>query len=335
VINLYGLTAQITQFAGLSPRAIGETLRQIGGDGVFLKELRADWVEALQSAGLRVYASQGIFVDTADLWQRFPDSRPITADGEPAPQEDWYRPLRPTHREIRALRLEQLETLAANLPLDGIWLDFIRWPARWEKADLRLYDSSFDDDTLAQFAEESQIDLPAGSPAARAQWILSQALPQWIAWRCTVIERFVIDAAEAVRRHRPDAVIGLFTIPWTGNASADQTNMAAANHRIVAQDLTRLGHHVDVISPMVYHRLCGRPVEWIETVARHAAAQTTASLWPVIEAIDPPEAYTAAEFGAALHRAQIAGSGDTIIFKLDGILSDPDKQTIISTIRKG
>jgi uncharacterized lipoprotein YddW (UPF0748 family) len=320
----YGLTAQIPSLAGMSPLEIARTLRGIGGDGVFLKEMQLEWVEALQSAGLRVYASHGIFVDNADFWQRLPDSRPITADGEPAPQQDWYRPLRPTHSEIREMRLNQLETLAADLPLDGIWLDFIRWPARWEKPDLYLYDSSFDEDTLAQFAEERGIDLPTCDPQEAAGWILDGVLDEWIGWRCDVIERFVAEAVERIRRRRPAAQVGLFTIPWIDD------NL----RRIVGQDLSQLGAHVDVLSPMVYHRLCGQSLAWIERVSHHAAAQTATHIWPVIEAIDSPEIYTAAEFGAALHLARAAGSGETIIFKLDGILSDLDKQTIMNT-RKG
>lgn len=316
VVIFYGLTAQIPQFAGLSPRAIGEALRQIGSDGVFLKELRPDWVDALHSAGLRVYASHGIFVDTADLWQRFPDSRPVTADGEFAPQEDWYRPLRPTHAAIRDLRLAQLEALAADLPLDGIWLDFIRWPARWEKADLRLYDSSFDAETLAQFAEEGGIDLPIGDAKAAARRLLDHHRDEWLDWRCGVIENFVAEAAQRVRYHRPAAQIGLFTIPWTGDDL----------RRVVGQDLRRLGRQADILSPMVYHRLCGQSTGWIGEVCAWTRAQVDAEIWPVLETLPPPNSYPAAEFADARREA---GSSDFILFKLDGLLADKAKQALL------
>jgi hypothetical protein len=315
----YGLTAQIPSLAGMSPLEIAQRLREIGGDGVFLKELQPDWVEALQSAGLRVYASHGIFVDNADFWQRFPDSRPITASGEPAPQQDWYRPLRPTHGEIRELRLNQLETLVTALPLDGIWLDFIRWPARWEKADLRLYDSSFDEDTLARFVEERGIDLPTRDPQEAAAWILDRVLDEWIDWRCQLIERFVVEAVERIRRHRPATQVGLFTIPWIDD------NL----RRIVGQDLSRLGAHVDVLSPMVYHRLCARSTGWIGEVSGWVMAQTNAAVWPVIETLPPPDSYPAAEFAEVLGQARQGGSGDLILFKLDGLLADRAKQTLL------
>jgi uncharacterized lipoprotein YddW (UPF0748 family) len=315
----YGLTAQIPPLAGMSPLEIAQRLRGIGGDGVFLKELQPDWVEALQSAGLRVYASHGIFVDNADLWQRFPDSRPITADGEPAPQQDWYRPVRPTHGEIREMRLGQLETLAADLPLDGIWLDFIRWPARWEKPDLRLYDSSFDEDTLAQFAEDRGIDLPIRDPEEAAAWIPDRVLDEWIDWRCQVIERFVVEAVERIRHHRPTVQFGLFTIPWMNDDL----------RRIAGQDLGQLGKHVDVLSPMVYHRLCGKSTGWIGEVSGWVMAQTNAAVWPVIETLPPPDSYPAAEFTEVLQQARQQGRGNLILFKLDGLLADAAKQILL------
>jgi hypothetical protein len=334
---LYGLTDQIAPWQGRSAAEVANAVKGLGVDGVFLKHLDPTWIDALQHAGVRVFLSHGIFVDheSEDLWQRWPNSRPITARGTPAPQEDWYRPLRPTHNDVRSHRLAQLTQLVTDHPVDGVWLDFIRWPARWEKPELTLYDSSFDEDSLAQFGKETHIDVPvAGSPAIRARWIFQHVLPQWIDWRCTVIERFVADAVDIVRRHRPNAKIGLFTIPWIGVAAEDGTIIHEANHRIVAQNLARLGRHVDVISPMVYHRLCWRSVTWVEQVVRYAVSESRAAVWPVIEAIDPPPRYSAAEFATVFHTAQRAGSGEVIIFKLDGVLSDPKKQTVISTMRK-
>lgn len=333
---LYGLTDQTPAWQGRSPAEVADAVKALGADGVFLKHLEPHWIEALHRAGVRVFLSHGIFIDRADenLWQRWPDSRPVMATGGAAPQEEWYRPLRPSHAGVRQLRLEQLTQLAADLPIDGVWLDFIRWPARWENHLPILYDSSFDADTVAQFAADLNLDIPAGLPGVCAHWILARALPQWIDWRCSVVEQFVIAAAAAVHRHRPDAVIGIFTIPWTGVAAKDNTVIDAANHRIVAQNLARLGRYVDVISPMVYHRLCGQNVHWVEAVLHHALSQTTAQIWPTIEAIDPPERYSAAEFAAIFHTAQRVGNGEVIIFKLDGILSDLHKQTTILTTRK-
>jgi uncharacterized lipoprotein YddW (UPF0748 family) len=322
----YGLTDKIPDFAGLSPEEIGRRLRQMGCDGVFLKVLTREWVAGLQGTGLQVYASQGIFIDNDDLWQRFPGSRPIKADGDLAPVEEWYRPLRPTDRRVWDLRLQALDQLAQELPLDGVWLDFIRWPARWEKPELHLYDSSFDQETLAQFQEETGLSLPTVEPADAAAWILEWTLEAWIDWRCKVIERFVAEAAVLVHAHRPQARIGIFTIPWTGSVETDNTGIVDANHRIVGQDLKRLSRHADVISPMVYHRLCGHSPEWVGAVTQWSVAQSGVTVWPVIEAIDPPEQYPADEYAQALTAATEAGSGSVIIFKLEGLLMDPAKQ---------
>lgn len=330
----YGLHDQLAPFAGLHPAQIGEQLRAMGWDGVFLKTLTPEWVTGLQAAGLRVFASFGVFVDNnADLWQRWPESRPITDEGTPAPVQEWYRPLLPSHPEVRAHRLEQFEALVASLPLDGVWLDFIRWPARWEQAQPRLYHSSFDALTLAQFQRETGVALPAkialDQPRQAAEWILQHAAEAWFAWRCRQIETFVAAAAARLRAHRPAARLGLFTVPWTGTA-LDQLDVAQAPIRIVGQDPVGLGRHADVLSPMVYHRLCSRPVAWIGQVARHLQAEIdtnggNTAVWPVVEAIEAPEQYTAAEFIDAHNSARAAAASGVIVFKLDGVLRDPVK----------
>lgn len=333
MVIVYGLTNEIPELAGLSPGQIGDRLRQIGCDGVFLKHLQPDWIVPLQDAGLRVYASAGIFVDNAHLWQRFPESRPITDQGMPAPVEEWYRPLRPTHQEIWQLRLSQVAALA-ELPLDGVWLDFIRWPARWEKARPQLYDSSFDRETLDQFRQETQVEVPHGDAAQSAAWIVDNALEHWVTWRCLVIERFVTAARACIRDRRPGAMLGLFTIPWRGDAAGDGTGIADAGRRIVGQDLQRLGRQADVLSPMVYHRLCGRGSNWVSQVCLTAAQQSAAAIWPVVEAIDGPDQYPADEFAAVLQEAEQV-SGHTIVFKLEGLLADPAKQAALRATRKG
>ena len=164
----YGLTNDLPTFAGQNADEIGRRLSDAGVDGVFLKHHDRAWCEALKASGLKVYGSHTIFMDNDNRWQEIAGCRPITNSGDPAPVQDWYRPLLPTSMPVRELRLAQLSDLLADLSLDGVWLDFIRWPARWESGEPKLYHSSFDPMTLSQFQTETGIVLPATCADATA-----------------------------------------------------------------------------------------------------------------------------------------------------------------------
>ena len=156
----YGLTATLAQYTHRSPLEIGQMLRDAGHDGIFLKNLSPDWANALQQSGLKVYASQPVFLANRELWVQFPDSRPLTAAGTPAPVEGWYYPALPTSTSLRQMRLEQFTNLVTTMPLDGVWLDFIRWPARWERPLPQFYHCSFDPHTLQQFQQDTATAIP-------------------------------------------------------------------------------------------------------------------------------------------------------------------------------
>ena len=314
----YGFEPDLPGFADLTPAAAGRRLRAAGCTGVFMHGADRAWAEGLHAAGVRLYESFSVFAG-ADVWARFPESRPVTAEGAPAPQEEWYIPAIPTLPALRAHRLRALEAALQAAPLDGLWLDFIRWPARWERAQPRLYHSSFDPVTLRQFQADAGVALPetAATPAGAAAWILAHAAEAWFRWRCEQIATFVAEARVLLHRHRPGALLGMFVVPWT----ADDHDGALV--RVVGQDLSLLAEHVDVFSPMVYHRLCGRDPAWVGRVTAWVRGRSGRTVWPIIEALEAAEAYPRAEFAAACREAVSASGAGVMVFKLAGVLSDP------------
>jgi hypothetical protein len=326
----YGLAPGLPTLVGMGPDEIGRRLFQAGIGGVFLKHHDVIWCEALKTAGLKVYGSHTVFMDNDSLWQEIAGSRPITASGDPAPVQEWYRPLLPTSQAVRKLRLHQLAELVSKLPLDGVWLDFIRWPARWESGEPQLYHSSFDTVTLTRFQLESNIEIAGGvgDPAAAAAWILANCADTWFEWRCLQIASFVDAARIVLERHRPGATLGLFTVPWTGSAK-DNLTMDRAHVRVVGQDPALLGPRVDVLSPMVYHRLCGQGADWPQWVTNELRNQVSCLVWPVIEALEEDASFTDQEFADVCESAGQAGTGGLIVFNLAGLLADPGKLTIL------
>ncbi len=331
----YGFSPSMATFEELSAAEIAERLRQSGCDGVFMHGPTPDWCEALHSAGLHVYAALGIFSGKG-LWEQFPKAHPIGANGEPVSRVEWYEPVTPTLPALRAHRLQALETLIQAAPLDGVWLDAIRWPSFWEHQPPLMYETSFDPTTLAQFQKDMNVSLPIEKieKGAVAKWILTHAPAAWQMWRCQQIETFVAEAKARLQQHRPTALLGIFTVPWT-DADFDgnpQAGSAPNVHHVIGQDLTLLAPHVDAISPMVYHRMCERPPTWVGDVTtwvkdRSQATNSEIHIWPIVEVVEDTNVYPNTEFVAACQAAIAAQADAVMVFTLEGLFKDPSRIT--------
>jgi len=113
--------------------------------------------------------------------------------------------------------------------------------------------------------------------------------------------------------------MGLFGVPWR---LADHDG---AILRIVGQDYRALGEHVDVLSPMAYHLMCGQEPAWIGQVVAEVHAQSGRPVWPIIQSIDMPTVLSAQEYDRALEVALCSPASDgVLVFTMQGAL-DPGK----------
>ena len=178
-------------------------------------ELQA--LDAVHKAGLRFFAGVACFSDHASNFGRLlkrPELWPILESGQRRPQMEWYVGMSPTDRRRQEEALAEIRSVARSYPVDGIFLDFARWPLHWE-IELRPHrerplDSSFDAATLAMF-EEATGALPPDldTTSARAAWIHRNRLSEWIEFKCKVVNDFVSEAREAVKEAKADAELGI------------------------------------------------------------------------------------------------------------------------------
>ena len=92
-------------------------------------------VDATHAAGLRFYAGLACFSDHASnfrLIRERPELWPILENGEPRPQLEWYVGMTPSDRRRQADLLATIGSIARKNPIDGLFLDFVRWPLHWE-----------------------------------------------------------------------------------------------------------------------------------------------------------------------------------------------------------
>lgn len=322
VKSLYGFSPDLPPFVDKTPAEQVALLQSWGNTAVFGGYQNPDFVAAVHDAGMKIYAEFGCFVG-AEWWEKFPASRPVIAGGQPLEEEaGWYAGVNPTTPEVRRAKLEALEELLTGRALDGVWLDFIRWPCHWESPTPYLPQTSFDPATLAHFSQDTGIELPPGDTPTVARAIFDQHGSAWTDWRCQQISAWVAEAKALLRRIRPEAILGLFSVPWR------LADYEGAMLNIIGQDYRALGQYVDVFSPMVYHRMCGQPPGWIDQVAGEAQALSGKPVWPIVQSIDKPDPLPAEEYGQALDAALRSPSAEgVLVFNLKGAL-DPAKLAV-------
>ena len=322
VKSLYGFSPELAPFAGKTPPEQAALLRSWGNTAVFGGYQNPEFVEAIHTAGMEIYAEFSCFAG-AEWWKRLPASRPITDEGRPLENEGWYYGLNPTTPQVRQERLEALEKLLTDHALDGVWLDFIRWPCHWEVHDLYLPRTSFDASTLARFSRDTGVVLPQGDVPTVARTLLDRHEAEWTAWRCKQITSWVAEAKTVLRRIRPNSILGLFGVPWR---LADRDG---AILRIIGQDYGALGQYVDVFSPMVYHLMCGHSPDWIGEVTEEIRALSGKPVWPIIQSVDKPTFLSAEEYGRAVDVALHSSASDgVLVFTMKGVLLDEAKLAV-------
>ncbi len=300
--SLYGLDSSLVKEYSLKPSAF---LKTYGFSSVFVKEDES-LVRELKEAGISVYVEVPLFVGD-QLWRKFPRSRPITEEGIPLQKIDWYSGVNPSIPEVREFCLEKVRKVAL-LPIDGVWLDFIRWPCKWESPSPRLVQTSFDDLTIELFSRDTGIEVPPASPKERAEFIIKNHLEEWANWKCFQIASFVKEARKIIGRNKK---LGIFLVPWR------LEDYGGAIRSIVGQDVERLKEYVDIFSPMVYHAMCGKTVEWISEITSWVWGRTGKKVLPIIQVADLPRPLSEAEIDLAISAAIGAkGSSGVIIFTM-------------------
>ena len=190
---------------------------------------------------------------------------------------NWYIGITPSHQVYAQSRLDALEQMAKSYELDGIWLDFIRWPLHWER-ELRNdtpapLESSFDGYTLKRFADYAGIDYPAGTTRQKADWILRTHKDKWIDFKCWIITDFVARAKSIVDRHLVGKPLGLDLVP----AKSPQ------REHLLGQRIDHLSAYADYLSPMLYHHALGFSPDWLSEILDDMAAQSDKTFIPFVQ----------------------------------------------------
>ena len=273
------------------------TLRDFGVNAIMTETDSYDFsaIEATHNSGLRFYAGVACFSDHAANFRfikKHPELWPILENGECRPQMEWYIGMTPIDSRRQVEVLATIGSIARTYPVDGLFLDFVRWPLHWE-IELRPgqrtpWDSSFDPATLAKF-EAASGALPGGlnSIPARAAWIRENRLPDWIDFKCQVITDFVVKSRRVLKDVRPDAELGVYVVP-----DVDGLTEPLTGQRV--RDLTPLA---DLVAPMLYHNILLQPPAWVAPAIREVSEIAGMKTLPVVQADSNRDPNDATDWG--------------------------------------
>ena len=253
-------------------------------------------IEAVREFGLRFYAGIACFSDHASGFSRLasrPELTPILEGGGKRSQMEWYVGITPTDREHQQLVLASIERIATSHDVDGLFLDFVRWPLHWE-IELRPGraappDSSFDAGTLEAFTRATGLTPPTDcrSTADVAEWILGRHRDRWVDFKCSVITRFVGEARAVLKSARQAAALGAFLVPDGAFASEPYTGQRL-------RDLVPL---VDWAAPMLYHNILLQRPSWVGDRLDQVVAVAGRKTLPVLQADSNRDPSLAADWG--------------------------------------
>ena len=215
----------------------------------------ACWFHGFNAAAFEACARHGIaacveFKTFRADFDAHPELIPTGVDGRPIRYGELVQGVCLSRRDF----MEQVEAdLVAGLRAfqpTGIWLDYLTYAGWFETPDPDLQESCFCPDCIAEFCAATGVD--ATSPHE----ILERHPGAWTRHKCERIAEFALRYAELIRAHLPGCIVGAYMCPWT------PAEFDGALKRIFAQDYALLAPAIDVFTPLIYVKKCGRSPEW-------------------------------------------------------------------------
>ncbi len=262
-----------------------KTLRDFGINAIVTEseDYRDDLIGLAHHLNLQFIGGIACFSEHArnhQLLRARPELWPVLENGQFRPQMEWYIGVTPTFDDYRGERLDLIERVMREHELDGMCLDFIRWPMHWE-LELRPgapepVHSGFDPHSISVFLHDAGLELPSqcDTTVRQAAWILSQHRVAWIDFICRVITSFVAQARSRIRAHRGDsALLGMYLVPAMDERRAEFVGQRAG-------DLAPL---VDYFAPMAYHAIVHQTAGWVTQVLDDVVRTAPGKTLPVLQ----------------------------------------------------
>ena len=317
----------------------GLRLDEMGVNAIFVHSgaLDSATIQRARAEGCAVFAEFATLNGgSGEYVERHPEAHPVNADGKPVSRATWFMGVCPTDPGFRAYRMEALRAFLAKFDVDGVWMDYLHWHAQFEDPYPQFHKTCFNSSCLTAFQLWSGVELPPGSTAEKAEWILLNEPKAWEDWRVSVLVDWARETHTIVKEMRPQALLGNYQAAWKDE------DFWGARRRCLGLDFEALLPYVDVFSPMPYHGRSGMPLEYIKDYVEYFGERLPIRtepgqyprLWPIVQAYDEPrvepeEMATALEYGLA------GKSTGVMMFTSTSVAEDPGKLAAMKRVYLG
>lgn len=311
----------------------GYDFEDLGVNAVFVRRssLNQGFYTQAKSQGCRVFVEFPT-LNGKGYVEEHPEAWPINEMGEQATSADWFMGVCPTDPGFKAYRAGQLRELLNNYLVDGVFLDYLHWHAQFETDKPILPETCFCDRCTGLFESASSIQIPGKEKAERAQWILEKQEPAWREWRNGILNSWVEDMGEILKKKQPKALLGAFYCAWFPE------DHDGALYRTLGIDVPSLAGKVDVLSPMLFHQMLDRPVSWLGDYLKwleNTMPSKEPLVWPIVQAHDKPGTVSPQEFLEALKEGSQVPSSGIMMFSEQSLLENPDKLKVMQEFYHG
>jgi len=300
----------------------GAKLSDYGVNALFVhgSGLSDDIITRAAAEGARVFAEFPT-LNGRGYVEKHPEAWPINEKGEQAPAATWFMGACPTEPKFREFRAWQLGVLLDKFPVAGVFMDYVHWHAQFEDPNPTLPETCFCPSCLGKFQQDTGTSLPSGPTPERARRILDNHDAAWRTWRCRQLVEWAQMLRRVIRTRKSEAVLGVYHCPWVDD------DFNGARRRTLGIDIDMLVAELDVFSPMVYHAIMGRAVEWVgDNVAWWSQRLGgRAKLWPIVQALNKPREVTPLEFNNALRLGASGAATGVMMFTVQAVASDKAK----------
>lgn len=304
----------------------GYAFDELGLNAIFVRSisLNNELFETAENQNVQVFVEFPTLLGR-NYVEEHPDAWPIDETGEKSPPADWFMGVCPTDPDFKEFRSDQLREVLDTYEVGGIFLDYVHWHAQFETADPILPETCFCDRCTAKFAEQSGLDIPGTDIAARAEWILENADPQWRDWRNLILNEWMTDMKTIVKERQPEALVGIFYCSWYPG------DHDGALYKTLGIDVEAFAEIADVLSPMLFHKMKERETEWVSDYTSwlgnliETSVEDKPLVWPIVQAHDSPVEVSPEEFRQVLVEGSKPPSTGIMMFSDQSLLDNREK----------
>lgn len=314
----------------------GYRLSDLGINAIFVHSglINQAMISRAREEGAKVFAEFAT-LNGKNYVESHPEAWAINEQGDKVEPASWFMGVCPTEPGFRQYRQNQLSDLLTKFDLDGVWLDYLHWHAQFEEPDPILPETCFCDHCLKAFSGVAGLQIPEGSRADKARWILNHHDPAWRQWRCEIIYQWTVEMKSILMSLEPGALLGVYHCPW------DDQEFDGARRRNLGLDYDLLKKSVDVFSPMVYHERMGREPGWVGEnldwfIQRIDVRESGyPQVWPIIQAHNDPGTITPDAFEMVLRSGLSGKSGGVMMFTTSSVAEEEEKIEVMRRVYTG